>query len=652
MARAGFRVFPLIPGDKKPAVSRFPLVATTDENQIRQWWQERPDANIGISTSGFVVLDVDTKKGQIALENFTQLGGDLHNTFVVRTATGGYHAYYSGPNSKLAVDLVHGVDVRSAGGYVVGPGSVTSARNAGCVDGSYQIVSAAPVARVPVAFEVMLQPPGELRQRDDNAERDTPNNIENAKVWLQTAEPAIEGKGGNNATFRVAAKIVRDFALTPETAYQLLVTHYNERCIPPWEPRDIWAIVQNAEAYGTSNLGASTPEKQLGNVTIIEPPPVNVTTFDYKPQGVFLGNAIAPDKQIARPWRVQKLLMTGEVSLLGGVGSAGKSMFELTACAHFALGKDFGAFKLRVPGLPLRSVIYNGEDDIMEASRRLWAICAAYNFDYHVVTQNIALMDDRQGELAVAFQQHGIPQFNKEACQFIANTARDAAADIIVFDPLVNLHNLNENDNGHMRFLISVLRNIGREVNASILAAQHMSKGAGTKEKGDADGFRGAGALVNSARVALLLSGMAKADREKFGVREAHMRDYIRLDNGKGNYQAKETDAVEWLKWQSVKHIGGDFIGVPMLANLKARQADHDRELGTIVRDFMRSKGAGAITRTEAAKAIMNSNHPTGKLSESSLRNVVEAMFERPLVIGDDHLELVTDNGQQLIKLL
>jgi len=653
MARAGFRVFPLIPGDKKPAVSRFPLVATNDEAQVRAWWTERPDCNIGISTSGFVVLDVDTKKGQIALDNFHMLGGDLRNTFVVRTATGGYHAYYTGPNSKLAVDLVFGVDVRSAGGYVVGPGSVTSSRNPGCVDGSYEVITSRPMASVPPAFHIMLQPPGELRQRDDNAERDTPQNIQNAKSWLLTAEPAIEGQGGNNQTFRVAARLVRDFALTPETAYQLLVAHYNERCIPPWQNAELWGIVENAEAYGTSNLGAATPERLLGEgVTMIEPPPVEAAQpYVYQPKGVHLGNAVPPDKQIARPWRVEKLLMTGELSILGGIGSAGKSMFELTAAAHFALGKDFGVFKLRVPGVPLRSIIYNGEDDIMEASRRLWAICAAYNFDYYVVTQNIALMDDRQGELTVAAQQHGVPITNQQATDYIINTARETRADVLIFDPLVNLHNLNESDNGHMRFFVGVLRNIGRAADAAVLVAHHTAKGASLKAKDDADGFRGASSIVNSSRAALLLSGMSKTDREQYGIREGNQRDYFRIDSGKANYSRKENDAIEWFKWQTVKHVAGDLIGVPMLANLKARQSDHDKELATIIRDYMRMHAVGSCTRTDAAHAIKASGHVSGKLSDSSLRNMMATMLERPVLIGDDRLELVSENGKELIRL-
>ena len=649
LARSGFRVFPLIPGDKKPAVSRFPVVATTDEAQIRQWWTDRPDCNVGVSTSGFVVVDIDTKKGPHALTNFQTMQGTF-DTFVVRTATGGYHCYYEGPNSSLDTDIVPGVDIRSSGGFVVGPGSVTSSTHEGCVDGEYVIVNAAPMARVPLAFELALKPPRADRVRNDNLPRDEPYNIQNAVVWLQTAEPAVSGQGGNSLTFRVCAKLVRDFALTPETAYQLLVTHYNERCISPWGTGDLWKLVQNADAYGSSDLGVSSPDKHFGTVNIIEPPKLESGPV-YKPTGVFMGNAVAPKEQPARPWRVEKLFMSGEFSLLGGMGAAGKSMFELTAAAHFALGKDYGTFKLRVPGVPLRSIIYNGEDDIMEASRRLYAVCLAHNFDYHVVTQNLALMDNRQGELILAAQNHGVPIVNFEAVKFVTELAQDTNADLIFFDPTINLHNLVEVDNVHMRFLAGVVSNIARQTNTAVMLAHHTSKNSAAKEKGDADVFRGASALVNSSRIALIMSGLTKGDKEQFGLREKTSRDYIRIDAGKANMFKKDGEAIEWLKWDTVRHLAGDLIGVPKIVDVKAKRGDQDKELGIIVRDAMVASGSGSFTRTSAARAIKDSGHITGTLSESALRNLVEAMFENPVVVGSDTLTLVRDGGKDLIMI-
>ncbi len=80
-ARRGWPVFPLYwvadgdctcsevkclkPG-KHPLTKRGFKSATVDANTIRSWWQEYPEANVGIATgapSEVVVLDVDPRHG-------------------------------------------------------------------------------------------------------------------------------------------------------------------------------------------------------------------------------------------------------------------------------------------------------------------------------------------------------------------------------------------------------------------------------------------------------------------------------------------------------------------------------------------------------------------------------------------------------------
>ena len=64
-ASKGYPVFPLKPCDKIPAISKSMggsgcLDATKDAETIKRWWDEIPDANIGLATgNGFWVLDID-----------------------------------------------------------------------------------------------------------------------------------------------------------------------------------------------------------------------------------------------------------------------------------------------------------------------------------------------------------------------------------------------------------------------------------------------------------------------------------------------------------------------------------------------------------------------------------------------------------------
>ena len=67
--------------------------ATTDPEQVHAWWEQWPDANIGIAPgaeSGLVVVDVDPRhRGTL------EALGDLPPTLTVRTGGGGWHLYSS-----------------------------------------------------------------------------------------------------------------------------------------------------------------------------------------------------------------------------------------------------------------------------------------------------------------------------------------------------------------------------------------------------------------------------------------------------------------------------------------------------------------------------------------------------------------------------
>ena len=82
----GFSVIP-VGRDKKPRIEwkRYQTERATAE-QIKKWWEQYPDANVGIVTGkefGIVVVDVE-KGGRI---------DDLPPTVKSKTGGGGFHYY-------------------------------------------------------------------------------------------------------------------------------------------------------------------------------------------------------------------------------------------------------------------------------------------------------------------------------------------------------------------------------------------------------------------------------------------------------------------------------------------------------------------------------------------------------------------------------
>jgi len=112
---------------KHPWVPNGLYEATTDKPQIRAWWRETPEANVGIATgtlSGIVVIDVDPEGKQGFLES---LGGDLTvlNTTTARTGRGIHLIYRTQEVIRSRTGFpVPGVDIRGEGGYIVAPPSL------------------------------------------------------------------------------------------------------------------------------------------------------------------------------------------------------------------------------------------------------------------------------------------------------------------------------------------------------------------------------------------------------------------------------------------------------------------------------------------------------------------------------------------------
>src|SRR3954463_16644688 len=126
LAARGFRVFPVQPNAKAPPLlNDWPHKTSSDPETVKRYWAAIPDANIAIECSGMIVIDVDVKKG--GDESFKQLEEKhgLFNTLVARTPTGGRHVFLHCADSvgNTVGALGAGLDIRSAGGYVVGAGS-------------------------------------------------------------------------------------------------------------------------------------------------------------------------------------------------------------------------------------------------------------------------------------------------------------------------------------------------------------------------------------------------------------------------------------------------------------------------------------------------------------------------------------------------
>lgn len=288
LAEQGFHVFPCEPNGKLPVIKDYPNRATRDPEQIRKWF-EGYDRNIGISTSRFgddqalVVVDVDNKgdkNGDAQILALELAGHELPTSLEQSTPTGGRHIIYATaqPLKQGTNVLGAGLDIRSRGGYIVGPGSTIDGRAYRQINGHGQLAPAPEWLVSRLGQDIRVEPRAAVVVAGVDADRAR----DRALAFLKTAPVAVEGESGDITTYKVAAKL-KDLGCDPAMALELMLD-WNERCDPPWGYMDLCDKINHAYKYGREPQGSAAPEA-------IFTPAVNDNEEDEKPHPVDALNA-------------------------------------------------------------------------------------------------------------------------------------------------------------------------------------------------------------------------------------------------------------------------------------------------------------------------------------------------------------------------
>lgn len=275
-----------------------------------------------------------------------------------------------------------------------------------------------------------------------------------------------------------------------------------------------------------------------------------------------------------RPWIYGHLLLRGAVTLLVAPGGTGKTALTTAITLACASGKDLMAAK---PHRAMTVVNIALEESQEEMQRRFAAAIIHFDLDADDLAGRVLVHDARQSGFLIASidpgtgQPQRLPEFDafKESLRFVS-------CDVLTVDPLALCHGLDENQNAHMAFLIRLFNEIALLLDCAVLIVHHTRKGA---IAGDPDGIRGAGALINHARIAVGLMPMDDLEAEKLNVLPLDRKRTLRLDDLKRNYSPKGTDAI-WFQLESVPlgnatpdYPFGDSVQVPVLWSAPLKKA-------------------------------------------------------------------------------
>ncbi|MEV0371115.1 bifunctional DNA primase/polymerase [Streptomyces sp. NPDC050636] len=194
--------------------------ASTDPFEIRRMFAATPWATgygiaCGLPPHHLIGLDLDTKNGADGLTAL-QFIAEQHRfpippTVTVLTPSGGRHLWLTGPPAppvpNSAGRLAPGIDIRGAGGYLVGPGSLTTR-------GRYVLAPGTPgrPAAAPRALLTLLTPP------PPPARHGAPHHPAAALVRFVRASPT----GQRNARLFWAACRACESGLSHELAARLI----------------------------------------------------------------------------------------------------------------------------------------------------------------------------------------------------------------------------------------------------------------------------------------------------------------------------------------------------------------------------------------------------------------------------------------------
>jgi RecA-family ATPase len=177
-----------------------------------------------------------------------------------------------------------------------------------------------------------------------------------------------------------------------------------------------------------------------------------------------------------------------------------------------------------------RVLVMSFEDDQDELDRRLLAACLHYNIDFDDLAGWLFVACPKGLKLAEARKGSFVPGPLEPALRKAIEQYQPA---LVILDPFVKLHSLDENNNVAMDYIANTLTQLSHEYDIAIDSPAHTRKGAVTA--GDADIRRGGSAQRDAGRLDRTLLPMSAEEAELFGIEPEERRLYLRLDSAKVN---------------------------------------------------------------------------------------------------------------------
>ncbi|MCV2866917.1 AAA family ATPase [Albidovulum sediminicola] len=274
------------------------------------------------------------------------------------------------------------------------------------------------------------------------------------------------------------------------------------------------------------------------------PEPIKATPFVWRDPA-----NIAP-----RQWLYGRHLIRRFFSVTVAPGGVGKS--SLTICEAVAMASGSSLLGEGVSG-PLRVWMLNLEDPRDELERRVSATMLHHRVAPEALGGRLFLDSGRERGLCTATQARDGATINSPEVAAIIAEIEAREIDVLIVDPFVSSHRVNENDNGAIDLVAKEWGRVAERCNCAIELVHHTRKLGG--EEASSESSRGAVALLGAARSARVLNRMSDAQKADAGV-SSDPNTYFSIDRDKANLAPP--GKREWRRMVSVDLPNGDSVGV------------------------------------------------------------------------------------------
>jgi RecA-family ATPase len=213
-----------------------------------------------------------------------------------------------------------------------------------------------------------------------------------------------------------------------------------------------------------------------------------------------------PSDEIAERWLVEELWCTNSVGVIGGAPKCAKTWLSLDMALSVATGTPcLGKYAVPEPGPVL---VYLAEDALVAVRERIEGMAWHRGLDLdrvevHVITAPVLRLDQERDRMR------------------LWETTRRLRPRLLVLDPLVRLHGIDENRAGDVAELLAYFRSLQRELGLSVVLVHHTRKnaadgvaaGQGLRGSGDIHAFGDSNLYLQRAKDHLILSSEHRAAR-------------------------------------------------------------------------------------------------------------------------------------------